>query len=127
VTDAKPTGGVPQEGEDIMIAAGTSFVFDLSESPIYGMISIQGCVSFLSDNSKDQHLQAHNIYVQTGKLNIGSKQTPYTKKAKITLYGDFDSPTITTGQLVEAGNKAIANNGEIKIYGKSRSRMSRLH
>jgi hypothetical protein len=26
----------------------------------------------------------------------------------------------------EAGNKLIANNGEIKMYGKSRSRMSRL-
>ena len=53
VTDAKPAGGVPLAGEDIMIPAGTSYVFDLTESPIYGMIVIQGCVTFLSDNSKD--------------------------------------------------------------------------
>ena len=125
-TDAKPAGGLPLEGEDIFIPAGTSFLFDLVESPVYGIITIQGCVSFLSDNSKDQHLRAHGIYVQTGKFNIGSKTTPYTKKAKITLFGNFDSNTITTGQLVEAGNKAIVNNGEIRMYGTKRSRMSRL-
>lgn len=38
----------------------------------------------------------------------------------------MDSNTITTGQLVEAGNKAIVNNGDIRMFGKNRSRMSRL-
>jgi hypothetical protein len=126
ISDAKPAGGVPKEGEDIFIPSGTALTFDLAESPIYGIITIQGCVSFLADNSKDQHLQANGIYVQTGKFNIGTKAAPYTKKAKITLYGNMDSNTITTGQLVEAGNKAIVNNGDIRMFGKNRSRMSRL-
>lgn len=64
--------------------------------------------------------------MHTGKLNIGSAATPYQRKAKITLYGDVDSQTITISNANEAGNKLIANNGEIRMYGKSRSRMSRL-
>ena len=66
------------------------------------------------------------IYVHTGKFTIGSSTAPYTRKAKITLFGDFASSTITMSNSVEAGNKLIANNGEIKFYGKQRSRMTRL-
>lgn len=66
--------------------------------------------------------------MHTGKFTIGSsKLLPYTRKAKIILYGDYDSSVVTMGNSSEAGNKLIANNGEVRFFGKSRSRMSRLN
>lgn len=61
-----------------------------------------------------------------GKLTIGSAATPFTKKAKIVLYGNYDDQFITMPGATEAGNKMIANVGQVKMYGKVRSRMSRL-
>jgi hypothetical protein len=62
-------------------------------------------------------LKAYQIFVDSGTLNIGSEATPYARKAKITLYGDIASQTVTMTNAVEAGNKLIANNGEVKMYG----------
>lgn len=61
-----------------------------------------------------------------GQLNIGTSAAPYTRKATIILYGTYDDQFITMNGAVEAGNKMIANVGYIKMYGKVRSRMSRL-
>jgi hypothetical protein len=71
-------------------------------------------------------LHAEQIFVFGGKLTIGTSLTPYTRKAQIILYGDYDSSFITMPGAVEAGNKMIANVGQIKMFGKVRSRMSRL-
>jgi hypothetical protein len=71
-------------------------------------------------------LHAEQIFVYGGKLTIGTKLAPYTRKAQIILYGDYDSSFITMPGAVEAGNKMIANLGQIKMFGKVRSRMSRL-
>ena len=64
--------------------------------------------------------------MQGGKFSIGSATYPYTKKAKITLYGEVEASTVVMGGAVEAGNKIIANNGSFKLFGKTRSRMARL-
>ena len=48
-----PTGGVPIEGQDVLIPSGVSIVFDLAQSPIYNLVTINGCLQFLSDNSID--------------------------------------------------------------------------
>jgi hypothetical protein len=98
-------------------------------SPVYATIFVQGCLQFLSDNSKDQHLKAHSIYVQKGKFTIGTAAKPYTKKASITLYGDPYSWYASFGGIVQAGNKGIFNTGFIGFYGNQRSAgsyMSRL-
>jgi hypothetical protein len=117
---------VPKAGESAVVPSGVIMIFDLAESPILELLTINGCLQFLSDNSKDQHLRAHQIYVQGGKFEIGKSNVPYTRTAKITLYGEETADTITMDGATEAGNKLIANNGEVKFYGSSRSREARL-
>lgn len=119
-------GSLPVDGADVEIPAGKSVVFNLGESPKLNMLKVVGCLSFLSDNSKDQILHAHQIYVFGGQLNIGSSSAPFTRKATIVLHGTFDDQFITMPGAIEAGNKMIANVGQVKMYGKVRSRMSRL-
>ena len=38
----------------------------------------------------------------------------------------MDDPTLTLGGTIAAGNKVLATVGTVKMYGKSRSRQSRL-
>jgi G8 domain len=90
------------------------------------LIKVVGCLEFRADNTINQTLHAHQIFVFGGKLTIGSTLIPYTKKAIIMLYGNYDGSFITMPGATEAGNKMIANVGTIKMYGKIRSRMSRL-
>lgn len=71
-------------------------------------------------------MQAYQIYVQGGKFTIGSATDPFTKQAKITLWGDYNSSVLTMSGATQQGNKLIANVGELKFYGKARSNMSRL-
>jgi hypothetical protein len=120
---------VPSAGANVTIPSGQTIMFDLEESPIYNLITIDGCLQFLTDSSKDQHLKAHLIYVHSGSFTIGTSSVPYARKAIITLYGDVDSPTVTFGNNIQAGNKGIFNNGYISFFGSMRSAasyMSRL-
>ena len=64
--------------------------------------------------------------MQGGKFTIGSQTTPFSKKAKITLWGDYNSSVLTMSGATQQGNKLIANVGDLKFYGKARSNMSRL-
>jgi len=121
-----PSGKVPVDGENVEIPTGKNIVFNLGESPKFKLIKVFGCLNFLTDNSKDQILHAEQIFVFGGKLNIGSSTTPFTKKATIVLYGSYDDQFITMPGATEAGNKMIANVGQVKMYGAPRRRMSRL-
>jgi hypothetical protein len=38
----------------------------------------------------------------------------------------MDDPTLTLGGTISAGNKVLATVGTVKMFGKSRSRQSRL-
>jgi hypothetical protein len=85
-----PTGKVPAAGDDVEIPSGKIIEFDLASSPVLNLITVIGCLNFKSDNSIDQTLQAYQIFVLGGTLTIGSVLTPYSKKANIILYGDYN-------------------------------------
>ena len=53
VTSSKPAGGVPSEGDNVIIPSGANIIFDLATSPIYKLVTVDGCLSFLTDNSKN--------------------------------------------------------------------------
>lgn len=116
-TTTWPSGVLPVEGESVEIPSGSIIVYDLAESPKLNMITVKGCLEFLGDNSKDQILHAHQIFVYGGKLTIGSQITPYSRKAEIVLYGVYNDQFITMPGAVEAGNKMIANVGMVKMVG----------
>ena len=119
-------GKVPEEGENAVVPPGVIIIFNIEESPILELLTINGCLNFLSDGSKDQHLRAHQIYVQGGQLEIGKSAVPYTRKATITLFGEESADVIVMDGATEAGNKLIANNGVLSFVGLSRSREARL-
>jgi len=91
ITTTNPGGGVPTAGQDVEIPAGVIINFDIAESPRLNMLKVVGCLNFRTDNTIDQTLHAYQIYVLGGKFNIGSSTAPYTKKARIVLYGDYNS------------------------------------
>ena len=115
--DANTPGVVPVAGSDVTIPPGKIINFDIAESPKLNMLKIQGCLNFRTDNTIDQTLHAHLIYVLGGKLTIGSSLAPYTKKARIVLYGSYNDQFITMPGAAEAGNKMIANVGTVHMIG----------
>lgn len=121
-----PSGVLPMDGDNVTIPSGEIIFFDLEESPILNQIKVDGCLEFRNTGVIDLHLKAYQIFVSSGKFNIGSSTTPFATKAKITLYGPINSSTVTTINGTEGGNKLIVNNGEVKMYGLPRSRMTRL-
>jgi hypothetical protein len=60
-------------------------IYDIDESPKLGMLRINGRLTFKDD--MDHHLKSSHIFIRAGELIIGSKEKPYEKNAKITLYG----------------------------------------
>jgi hypothetical protein len=57
-TVANPTGTLPKDGENVEIPTGKNIVFNLGESPKFKLVKVTGCLSFLTDNSKDQTFHA---------------------------------------------------------------------
>jgi len=120
---------IPQAGDDIKIPSSWNMELDLAETPIFDFIEVNGCLHYKQGaEGEDIHLQAKKILVRGGEFYIGTKEKPFTNKAKITLHGDRNEPTIAIeDQGIEAGSKIIANIGRVNFYGKPRSfKMTRL-
>jgi hypothetical protein len=125
VAESWPSGKVPVAGEDVEILPGINMLYDVEESPIINLLMINGRLTF-EDSVKDLHLKAKYIFVKTGELIIGNETNPFTKNAKITLYGEKAFQHITLSNAIEAGNKMIMNTGMISMYGVTRNQMSRM-
>jgi hypothetical protein len=116
---------IPLEGDDVEIEPGWNMIFDLPESPIVKMLTINGRLSF--NNDTDLHLRTKHLFIRAGELVIGYKDKPFKNQAKITLYGEKDAKAMVYDNAVEAGNKLIASVGNITMYGLQRDKMTRLH
>lgn len=114
-----PSGNVPVAGEDVEIPLGMRMIFNMNPSPVYKQIRVNGNLTF--DNTTDTHLRCHHLYIRAGELHIGSEDMPHETFARITLYGQKESETMTYDYTKEAGNKIIANVNVMKLYGKPRS------
>jgi cell migration-inducing and hyaluronan-binding protein len=87
-SDAATWGGaLPQAGAAVTIPSGKAVTLDVSPPPLASLM-IEGQLIF--DEGKDLNLSANWIMVHGngGKLQIGSEQAPYLKKAVITLTGN---------------------------------------
>jgi len=122
------SGELPIEGDTVEIEPGVNMIFDIAESPVLKLLTINGRLTFDQPESGDVdlHLKSYHIFVNIGELFIGSAEKPFTANAQITLSGEASADTITYSGAIEAGNKVISNVGTIKMYGTQRSRMSRL-
>jgi hypothetical protein len=116
------------EADSFIIPFGWNVEFDLEEpSPIFDTIEINGCLHFKNEKDADLHLRAKKILIRGGELYIGSYEKkgqdeyvwgnkPFEGKAKITLSGNRNEPTLAIqDQGIEAGSKIIANLGRLNI------------
>ena len=122
-----PEGEVPTGG-DVTITSTMWIIYDLEDSPVFDLITVNGRLSFLDEPEilPDLNLNTHYIFVRGGELLIGSADEPYSANAKITLFGARADEQVVMSGTVEAGNKIIANTGLVEMYGTPRNRMTRL-
>ena len=119
---------VPSKG-NILIPPGENIIYDVKESPLFDVITVNGQLSFIDDVEKfpTLNLNTKYIFVRVGKLFIGSEDKPFQGKASINLFGSKTDATILMSGTVEAGNKIIANTGLVEFHGKPRNKiMTRL-
>ena len=119
-----PNEVLPQEGDEVTIPSNWNMILDIEETPVLESLTINGRLTFAP--TMDVHLRSKWIFIRAGELLIGSEEEPYEKNAEITLHGMTDSETLVISGTVSAGNKILATVGDVKFYGKSRDKMTRL-
>jgi len=126
------SGKLPVADEDVEIEPGWNMIYDLAESPIVQVLTINGRLTFSNSVNNPNHpgalnLKAKHVFVRIGELFIGTPEEPHQDEARITLYGEKDSKAMVYDNAIEAGNKLIASVGNITMVGKPRDKMTRLH
>ena len=66
---------VPIAGEEVRIITGMNVVYDIGDSPVFKNIAIDGKLSF-ADN-QNAKINAQEIWVRRGEMNIGTSTVPY--------------------------------------------------
>ena len=83
-------GGSPVPGEGDLVVVDKLIYFDTT-TPILKGIIVQGG-SLIFDDNQDVSLSAEYIIITDGgKLQIGTKEKPFTHKATITMHGSVRS------------------------------------
>jgi hypothetical protein len=59
-------GRLPVDGEDVEILPGWNMVYDLTDSPVFRKLEINGRLSFLDDGVNDRTLRSKHIFVRAG-------------------------------------------------------------
>jgi hypothetical protein len=109
---------VPADGDDVEIKKGWNMLLDVV-TPNLKTVTINGnliwdpVVEFVE-------LKAQNILVYSGRLEIGTRDSPYTKKTKVTLLGNRFTNNIAINNIVKLPNKVLASIGEISMFGEDR-------
>ena len=122
--NTRPT--LPQDGDDVEIPSSWKMMYDIpiSETPVLKSLQINGVLEF--EPGEDRLLQAYNLWVRAGELNIGSETDPFPNKATIELQGDNTEDYWAFHRAIEAGNKNLVITGKVNMYGLDRDARSRL-
>jgi cell surface hyaluronidase len=109
-------GTLPGTDAAVVIPAGKTVVLDIN-APRLKSLEIRGTLQFINRNIE---LRSGSIMVHGGKLQIGSSAVPFTRIAKITLYGQDTGTEVMTGM----GEKVLGAmmGGTIEMYGASRGK-----
>jgi hypothetical protein len=114
--DAWDSGVVPKDGEDAILKAGKKVLFDVDQSVSLNELLILGELHF-DNNRPSSLLQAHNIFVRSGKIIAGSETIKFTSKLDIVLSGTFGDDSLVIDPFVDASSKVLAVTGGIELYG----------
>lgn len=66
---------LPKEGDMVEIMPGWNMIYDIPDSPILDMLTINGRLTF--DNTEDRTLRVKHLFVRTGELIIGTEDEPF--------------------------------------------------
>jgi len=63
----------------VNIIPGLHIIYDLADSPLFDVITVNGKLSFLDDkeNFPNMNLNCKYIFVRAGQLAIGSEEEPF--------------------------------------------------
>lgn len=98
---------LPLAGEMIEIIPGWNMIYDIDDSPVLEMLTINGRLTF--GNTADRKLQVKHLFIRTGELIIGEETDPFTFEAEIRLHGELNSASFVYDGAHEAGNKLLSN------------------
>jgi hypothetical protein len=109
---------VPADGDDVEIKKGWNMLLDVV-TPNLKTVTINGNLIW-DPVAEFVELKAQNILVYSGRLEIGTRDSPYTKKTKVTLLGNRFTNNIAINNIVKLPNKVLASIGEISMFGEDR-------
>lgn len=110
-------------GDDITVGLGVRVTMDVTQTPIYGLVTMLGTVD--ADPSKNTEIRAKRIEVDGGTWNIGSELTPFPadKVAAITVSGahaDESAGNLTTPRTATTSSNRgvmVMNGGKLNWVG----------
>ena len=116
VASWETTNKLPEEGDEVLIEPTWNMVVDV-DTPVLKSVLVQGRLSFANDHDSAS-LHARIIDVEKyGELLIGSKDSAFTKSAKIVLYGDNKDDSTQVGIGIEPQAKGIIVRGKLEFFG----------
>ena len=99
--------GKPEAGDEVIIPQGESYLLD-ENTPNLGGLVINGILTF---DRLNLELTVDHIFIDGGRLQIGSEENPFEQKAIITLNGT------DTGQEVNTRGITVLGGGELELHG----------
>ena len=110
----------PLEGESVYVPSGLNLLVDVDSTPVLNAVLVEGSIIFAPHETDPTHhrtFDAHYIFVNKGKMEVGTEEFPYTSKITITMHSNAADP-----YLPIYGNKVIGVRfGTLDMHGPTRT------
>jgi hypothetical protein len=93
------------EGESVYVPTGLNLLVDVDATPMLNAVIVEGGLTFAphpTDTNHKRTFDARYIFLNRGKMEVGTEEFPYTSKIQFTMHGDVSSP-----YLPIYGNKVL--------------------
>ena len=107
------------EMESIHIPPGLNLLVDVDATPKLNAVLVEGSLIFAPNEDDPNHVRTFDamyIYVDSGYMEVGTEEHPYTSKVIITMHGTLADP-----YLPIYGNKVLGvRYGTLDMHGPER-------
>jgi hypothetical protein len=104
----------------VYVPNGLNLLVDVDSTPLLNAIIVEGSIIFAphaTDNTHHRSFDAKYIFINEGKMEVGTEEFPYTSKITITMHSDVSDP-----YLPIYGNKVIGvRYGTLDMHGPVRT------
>jgi len=108
----------PIEGDSVYVPAGLNLLVDVDSTPHLKAVIVEGSIIFAPETDATHHrtFDADYIFVNHGKMEVGTEEFPYTSHITITMHGTAEDPYLPT-----YGNKVLGvRHGNLDMHGPER-------